>query len=497
MKRNIITLAVLALGLALTGCTDDYTDWAGRNSFNPEEPAGQMQLVITPAATTTYDYDALLSAPAAQARGEGEVPLPATPDEVLLPLASFASFTGAPAITAWEVTKVYLQGASSTVELPFVEQGGQLSVTLAALDAAAKAADFSQAPTEHTLSLSVEAKAVTEAGQHVLTKASEPIALGYTPTHAVPAVEEAYYLVGAPQGWDLAAASMPFTRQDDGTFVLELSDVMPGFEFKIAPQSAVDAVDWSKVLGSPDGMLEAQKGLAAFKVGDGADPGNIQSAVGDKVKIVFDPVNLTYAITDNAAPAELYLTGSNYDWGGTWLPMTAVYGHRGCFWRMLYLNAGEEFKFAPQQGWGGDFGADRMQLIDHAGAALSGTGNVVVGNAGWYLVYVDYLAQTIETFAPEVYLIGETAGAWSPEPENLFSVPTDADGAFVSPALKADNEVRLCVHPKEDVDWWQMEFIVIDGAIVYRGAGPDQPRVSGRTGQHVSLNLTAGTGAID
>ncbi|MDY2974665.1 MAG: SusF/SusE family outer membrane protein [Alloprevotella sp.] len=176
--------------------------------------------------------------------------------------------------------------------------------------------------------------------------------------------------------------------------------------------------------------------------------------------------------------------------------MVPVYGHEGEFWTLIYLNAGEEFKFAPQADWGGDFGADQLQFVDNAGAGLTGTSNVVVGNSGWYLLYVDATNKVLETYAPDVYLMGETAGEWAIAPEHKFTVPTGKDEDFVSPAFVADAELRMCVHPKEGVEWWQTEFIVLDGEIVFRGAGPDQTRVKVGAGQRAYLNFTNGTGSV-
>ena len=102
----------------------------------------------------------------------------------------------------------------------------------------------------------------------------------------------------------------------------------------------------------------------------------------------------------------------------------------------------------------------------------------------------------LETYTPDVYLIGNTAGSWNVEAANLFSVPASKDGEFVSPAFVAEDEIRVCVHPKESVDWWRMEFIVLDGKIDYRGNGPDQARVKGQAGQRLYLNFTNGTGSV-
>ena len=278
----------------------------------------------------------------------------------------------------------------------------------------------------------------------------------------------------------------------NGVFQYEFS-VSADTWFKILPQSAIvdGGIDWGNVYGSTiDGDTSTDTFIAwqnaqAFKVGEG------------DYRLTIDMVNWTYTL--RTVSPELYMTGSAYKWGSTpedWLPLVPVYDHKGEFWKIVYLNAGDEFKFAPQRGWGGDFGADQLTIVDHAGAALSGTGNVVVGQSGWYLLYVDASNKVLETYKPEVYLIGNTVGAWELKPQNLLTVPEGKDGDFLSQPLVADGELRMCVHPKDNIDWWMMEFIILNGEIVYRGAGPDQERVNAGAGQVVSLNFTTGQGGL-
>ena len=120
----------------------------------------------------------------------------------------------------------------------------------------------------------------------------------------------------------------------------------------------------------------------------------------------------------------------------------------------------------------------------------------MVGNSGWYLLYVDATNKVLETYAPDVYLMGETAGEWAIAPEHKFTVPTGKDEDFVSPVFVADGDLRMCVHPKDNMEWWQTEFIVLDGEIVFRGNGPDQTRVNVGAGQQAYLNFTNGTGSV-
>lgn len=46
-------------------------------------------------------------------------------------------------------------------------------------------------------------------------------------------------------------------------------------------------------------------------------------------------------------------------------------------------------------------------------------------------------------------------------------------------------------------NWWQSEFNIYDGKIVYRAGGGDQEAVPVAAGAKVTLNFNAGTGVIE
>ncbi len=125
----------------------------------------------------------------------------------------------------------------------------------------------------------------------------------------------------------------------------------------------------------------------------------------------------------------------------------------------------------------------------------SGGDNIKVGNAGWYMLIVDNTdgARTVTINKPEIYLIGDTWGAWDAAmPDAMFDIPTEENGVFVSPKFKADAAVRMHV-AVPGADWWQSEFIGLEtGEVDFRGNGGDQARVNVKAGQRVYLNLNGG-----
>ena len=176
--------------------------------------------------------------------------------------------------------------------------------------------------------------------------------------------------------------------------------------------------------------------------------------------------------------------------------MASCYGSNEDFWTIIYLHEGEQFKFAPQAGWGGDFGA-QAEINDVAGANITiSETNLVCGKAGWYLLYIhNGSSRKFNVLPADVYLMGDTAGEWNINAEHKFTVPATEDGQFVSPAFVADAELRMCVKI-DGFDWWMTEFIIADGKIDYRGRGGDQARLNVGAGQKAYLNFTANTGEV-
>lgn len=233
-------------------------------------------------------------------------------------------------------------------------------------------------------------------------------------------------------------------------------------------------------------------------------PNNLAPVYSNTIEL---PQVLSYFALDPVTmPANMYIVGSitDWDWANSY-SMVPVHSNDGKFWSMQYLPAGAEIKFNVARSWdGGEFGYAEGRFsdesINYAGIEDAG-GNIKINNAGWYIIVVSTIIEgrdfnyTVEFLPPNVYLIGETVGGWDIKDENLFSVPADDTGEFVSPAFAASNELRMCIK-LENIEWWQTEFIILDGKIEYRGTGDDQDRVNVEAGQRAYLNFLTGEGAV-
>lgn len=230
--------------------------------------------------------------------------------------------------------------------------------------------------------------------------------------------------------------------------------------------------------------------------------------------IVLPNVRVHFALPAVALPEKMLMNGgmfsSDWNWGSA-REMVPVHSHPELFWAMVYCPADGEFKFNKEADWdGGEFGYAGATVIDNAQAGVSDNGNFKISKAGWYLFVVKTELEgrnykyTVEVNAPNVYAIGNTSptASWDIKDENLYTVPADAEGAFVSPALArdfagddTDGCFRACIK-LEGVEWWQTEFVALNGELAYRGTGNDQTRVGGKAGQSMYLYFTTGKAEI-
>lgn len=474
MKKQLIYVGMFLAMAGLSACNEDYKDWADPQSNPQEDATSQMTAVFAAGKDANIDMGT------------------ATADSVeIVKLVSSTADKGS-VISFKSVT------LNDTYTLPFTQEADVMKVSLAQLDSVTQLAYQSRASVERELKLTLKAVAIASNGEAILLSGNE-LAIKLKPAPTPEADPVGYYIVGDFTGWNAEGAlAMTKDPTKENFYTLEVETTLEDQNFKIFPAAAITSeIDWTKALGS---NVDGDTSEENFIYWDNAQAIKIHAA--GKMKITLDVTNYRYTVKDNSAPSELYMTGSGYGWGGAWIPFVPVNSTKGTFWGIYHFDIDEEVKFAPQAGWGNDFGFVTIseESISRAGLSDSG-GNIKIGKAGWYLVYVSVVGneKTVDFYAPHVYLIGGTAkGGWAEQltENDLFTIPSTADGEFVSPAFSASDKVRICVHPKENLDWWKTEFIVLAGKIAYRGNGSDQEAVEGTMGQKVYLKFGDNTGEI-
>ena len=468
MKKYMLFGGVMCAMLGLSSCDESFNDWASPSVNDPEAALAAYGIDVTGSGVEVNMNDA------------------ERPDSIRLVSISSTNEE----VVSLEYDKVTINDC----KIPYVVKGKDVYVGTYAIDSLARLALKSQKYETRELKVSVDAHAKLQSGSSVAF--TKEIIQKETPIET-PAVDpNGYYLLGEVNGngWN-PEEPVWFAKVADGIYEVTVTTENEGenwYKF----YGGTDAGNWDGANAHVMGCDTNGDGSLFNYINWSADlQCPIISGKG-KWKVRLDVNNWTYTI--NEVKPDLFLTGSNYDWGGKWLQLVPFHSSEEDFWTIIYLHEGEQFKFAPQAGWGGDFGYTGTTINDEAGANItsSSDGNLVVGKAGWYLLKVQNgSTKALTVLQPNVYLIGDAAGEWNIADSHKFTVPTTEDGVFESPAFAADAELRMCVSV-DCFDWWKSEFMVFDGKIEYRGRGIDQNRVNVKAGQKVTLNFTAGTGEI-
>ena len=468
MKKYMLFGGVMCAMLGLSSCDESFSDWAAPSVNDPEAALAAYGIDVTGSGIEVNMNDA------------------ERPDSIRLVSISSTNEE----VVSLEYDKVTINDC----KIPYVVKGKDVYVGTYAIDSLARLALKSQKYETRELKVSVDAHAKLQSGSSVAF--TKEVIQKETPIET-PAVDpNGYYLLGEVNGngWN-PEEPVWFAKVADGIYEVTVTTENEGenwYKF----YGGTDAGNWDGANAHVMGCDTNGDGSLFNYINWSADlQCPIISGKG-KWKVRLDVNNWTYTI--NEVKPDLFLTGSNYGWGDKWLQLVPFHSSEEDFWTIIYLHEGEQFKFAPQAGWGDDFGYTGTTINDEAGANItsSSDGNLVVGKAGWYLLKVQNgSTKALTVLQPNVYLIGDAAGEWNIADSHKFTVPTTEDGVFESPAFAADAELRMCVSV-DGFEWWQSEFMVFDGKIEYRGRGIDQNRVNVKAGQKVTLNFTAGTGEI-
>lgn len=197
----------------------------------------------------------------------------------------------------------------------------------------------------------------------------------------------------------------------------------------------------------------------------------------------------------------MYMIGDEF---GSWswespdlVTMTPVHSHSGHFWCVRYITAGKGFKWNTQLKWEGDF----FELDENIGFERPGDGNAYVTESGMYIVYVDTENSKIGIEPAVVSGMGPAFNDdWTPGNYQFEVVDKTMQITALNTVPAGDGAgLRMCATSSfapSSVQWWQMEFVPMNGVIEYRGAGDDQDRVSINAGQVITLDFNAGTATI-
>ena len=389
MKKQIIYTLGLGLGLMLTGCSDDFTNWANPMS-NAEEDAKTVKMEISPAAAINLAT--------------------VTTDSVQLFI---------PAITASELGTNSYEVVASNVDATASgniiagENGMVATSELASLVSSL----YGSRPEERTLNLNVSAY-TTVNGQAIKNQGTTTAAV----TPAAPEIESAYYITGGINSWDNTDKTYELKNgggdvYDDPVFTITLTadQVGDGFEFKLTPLSGVGG-DWTKCITADADNTEGK--IAGNNAGGNLYVGKVEGA---KFYVLsFNMLDQTWSIKTLSFGTYFYEIGNDSGWSTS----NALYGANadGKYQGYYYLDG--EFKFKPNaDNWDDDYEYDGEGKIADNG----GNNCPAPDPSGFYQIDVDLVAGTYKlTQVTSISIIGElnswngdidltynrTSGAW-------------------------------------------------------------------------------------
>lgn len=310
---------------------------------------------------------------------------------------------------------------------------------------------------------------------------------------------------GAMNGWGYTEGAM--TKNDDGTvtWTWKDCDMAAGGKFKFAYCHA-----W-KIRLDLSGNVKSEVSLGSNFEG-GLSHMTADNDIAVEKAGLYD-ISLTYKLNDgelgesftheivltkeSELPSTMYIIGNEFgDWkweNETVVDMTPVHSHSGQFWAIRYMTTSTEFKFCAKKEWNGDF-----CTLANENTGFVTPGNNKVEADGMYMIFVDVVNQKIVVEPAKVYGMGDAwaDASWTAaSADNLFSVEGTTLTA-TAPNAASEGIRMYAACSATDAEWWQMEFVVLNGKIAYRGAGNDQERVKNAAGAKVVLDFNAGTGSI-
>ena len=411
------------------------------------------------------------------------------------PEITFMTLVAVPTLTTTEITNVTAAGASSGGNITI--SGGDAILERGVCWSTSANPTVADSKTSNGIGTGIFTSALTGLNvattYHVRAYAKNSAGYGYGPDIFFMTFPTALYALGdaTTAQWDNNIAIKIDQSSTPGIYVANLS-LTGGKALKFISTLGQWKPQWG--IGSSDGKL-------GVNLGDGSDPGTITTPAGDALyKVTVNLGAMTYKI-ESAYPSALYMIGDGvggWSWDTVDLPMVPVNSHPNLFWKIVWMEASGGFKFAPQKAWGGDFGQPVKDLSVPSTLYDKGGENIPVpGTAGYYMVVVNLATSKISVSNPLVYLMGGTIGSWdTSNAAGLFTVDNANTLIKVTKTLAAD-DLRLYAWHPWFTDWWQSEFIILNGKIAFRGTGGDQTRVPVTAGSHtVNLNFKTGNATI-
>ena len=416
MKALYPALALATL--AFTACVDDesYDDWsdAQYNADTTEDQRVNVAFSVTNASAINF--------------------ADITDDATLVTIFTASNTVAAVADTSLTtVYKVILGNSSEEIDAA----NGQ--ITAEQLRTAIEN-EFGKAPAARDLAATVVAY---NTWNGVTARNTADITI--TATLTAPEIEEAYYYIGATNGWSATDMTYKFTRADESVSVYDdpvFTCVVPAPYkvdettgetvrddnwFKIAPASAYALEDfWSgKILGS---ATDGDESLEVLLVNEGAQACKQPATDGAvKYKITLNMMEYSMTIEPLSFSEYIYTPGNGQGWNPETAPALRTANFDGVYTGYTVMNG--DFKFTKERNWnGGEYNTGTFSTYGEgfAGGAEASSDISCTGEAGIYYMTADVANGTLSAVYCNFGLIGPAqAGGWVSDTDMTFDAETN------------------------------------------------------------------------
>lgn len=419
MKKNL--LYALALATTMVACTDDdYTDW-GLPQQNDPEAAKSVSLSVSAAetidfATVTDEYVTVFTSPTATADAGATV----------------------------EKYTVTVEG-KYTLPVTMSQSNGQ--VAAADLEAALVEL-FGRRPTERTMTGLVKAYVKNTDGITVIPTAT--VTIKATPN--APIIEDAYYLVGTPNGWLMTNGDYQFKHSgkdvyEDPIFTLTFAapvDATTGERidcwFKISPKSSFEAgEELNGFLGCATNGSQDMEGTLVPK-SETVNPGamNLPASDGAKFyKITLNMMDYTYSVEILEFEEFIYAPGDP-KWNPAVAPALRSPNYDGVYEGYAYLTT-NGFKFVgTRNGWEPQWNYSSFTTYSEG---ITGSDNICPPANGFYQIKADIPTSSLTLNETTWTIIGSATGDsnWGTDLEMTYVTEDESwtyTGALVAGEFK-------------------------------------------------------------
>lgn len=404
-------MSALALCLGFTSC-DNYEEPYAPAQSNPQEPVVEANGV---AFALTSEGQAVIDLLTYDEQGL-DVPL----FDLTLTSEYPADYTLAATV---QVAKDDTFGNYKEVNATVAD--GKVSVNPNDLQSAITAV-AGKSPSDKVLSLRIAAYSVKDKSEARLGGADfyyGPYQVTVTPLPSDFVIEEAYYLLGTINGWDVATA-VKFNHSDANqyddpvfTLVVEITEdqAAEGWWWKIVPQSTYETGNWVDAPNAQYGVEEdGSEDLSGVLAAASLD--ETGALVNPGAGCIFEPgrflltINLEASTYDFVLAYEnLYTPGGSNGWSFDTCQLLSTTDYTNYYG---YVDVNGEFKFTSEGSWSATY---NLGMGETEGTLANGSNtNISVAENGLYWVHVDLPALTYDLYhVTTIGVIGDaTAGGW-------------------------------------------------------------------------------------